>query len=46
MGNRGEGQFTKFPRFAARLYDRLTQEKAIRPQYTEVAQSLAPRISG
>ncbi len=46
MGNRGEARFTKFPGFAARLYDRLTQEKAIRPQYTEVAQDLALRISG
>jgi ubiquinone/menaquinone biosynthesis C-methylase UbiE len=45
MGDRGEGRFKKFPRFAAGLYDRLTQQKAIRPQYTEVAQDLAARVS-
>lgn len=42
--SRGERSFSSLPGFAARLYDSLAQNKAIRLQYKEIAQDLTSRI--
>jgi len=44
MGDRGEGSFRKLPGFAAGLYDRLTQAKAVQSQFREIAPDLVSRV--
>jgi ubiquinone/menaquinone biosynthesis C-methylase UbiE len=45
MKNRGEASFINLPRFGASLYDRMTQSRAIRAQFREIAQDLVSRVS-
>jgi len=42
--SRGESDFTHLPAFAARLYDSLTQTRAIQALFGEVARQLAGRL--
>ncbi len=42
--SRGESEFIRLPAFAAGLYDSLTQTRAIRIMYGEVARELAERL--
>ena len=44
MSTRGERDFSRLPGFAARLYDFLTQARAIHLQHQEIAQELTQRI--
>lgn len=44
MSTRGERDFSRLPGFAARLYDLLTQARAIHLQHQEIAQELMKRI--
>ena len=44
MRSRGQESFVNLPDIAARLYDSLTQTKAIEHQYREIAQDLISRI--
>jgi ubiquinone/menaquinone biosynthesis C-methylase UbiE len=45
MKDRGEDHFVRLPALAARLYDRLTQAKALQCQRAEIAADLLSRIS-
>jgi ubiquinone/menaquinone biosynthesis C-methylase UbiE len=45
MRNRGEHSFINLPRFGASLYDRMTQSRAIKAQFREIAQDLVSRVS-
>ncbi|MEW6094265.1 MAG: class I SAM-dependent methyltransferase [Chloroflexota bacterium] len=42
--SRGENEFVHLPGFAARLYDNLTQTRAIQVMYSEVARELTGRL--
>ena len=44
MKSRGQESFVNLPDIAARLYNRLTQTKAIGRQHREIAQDLISRI--
>lgn len=45
MRNRGEASFINLPRLGASLYDRMTQSRAIKAQFREIAQDLVSRVS-
>lgn len=42
--SRGEQWFVRFPRFAARFYDRLMGSASIRPQFREMAEQVLVRL--
>jgi hypothetical protein len=44
MRSRGENRFTKFPRFAAGLYSKLTQTLSLQQEYREIAAYLSSQI--
>jgi ubiquinone/menaquinone biosynthesis C-methylase UbiE len=44
MPNRGEDDFANFPRFAAKMYRKMTQSQALTTQIHEIAQDLVSRI--
>jgi len=45
MKNRGEASFINLPRFGVILYDRMTQSRAIKAQFRDIAQDLVSRVS-